>query len=105
MLMLAAHVTIAPTSLFYIALAVASGAGALHMVIKLGDRLWGRNGRNGKQAATVFDCGLEPSVTKLSESINKLCVVTEARSKLHDQRFDTLDKGLERVETVLRSQA
>lgn len=98
-LTLAEHVSIAPSSIAYVAAAVAGAVGAIHGIVRIIDRT-----RNGKQVPTIYNCGLEPSIRDLKDAINKLCAVTIERSKLEDQRFDVLDKAVERVEHELRSQ-
>lgn len=101
---LAEHVSIAPSSIAMVAAAVAGAVGAIHGIVKIIDA---RNGKNGKHAPTptVYNCGLEPSISELRGAIDKLCAVTIERARLQDQRFDVLDKNLERVENALRSQA
>ncbi len=97
---LAEHVTLAPSSITYVAVAVAGAVGAIHGIVKIVDHVSRKNGRNSRRV--VYDCGLVPCVTQLTESVNKLCAIVKEQAKVQELRLDGVDKGLERVENELR---
>ena len=101
---LAEHVSLAPSSITYIAVAVAGAVGAIHGIVKIIDWAAARNGKL-KHQVQAHSCGLEPSITKLSDNINKLCAITKEQTTLNTERFQTLGKSLDRIEDEVRSQA